>query len=135
MLYRFDDLHKSYGPHDILQGVTWQHNPGERVGLVGRKCAGKTTLFRLLLHKEDADKGTINRVSDLTIGHLEQHLDAPRSMSLFDFVLSAFEKVLDIERRMREIEEALSQHTDDHDRLEIDAAAVTVVRPGRRRKR
>jgi len=117
MLYRFDDIHKSYGPHDILQGATWQHNPGERVGLVGRNGAGKTTLFRLLLGLEDADRGTTTRVSGLTIGHLQQHLDAPRSMSLFDFVLSAFDRVLAIERKMREIEEKLAAHGDDHDRL------------------
>jgi len=28
MLYRFEDIEKSYGPHDILRGVTLQHNPG-----------------------------------------------------------------------------------------------------------
>jgi branched-chain amino acid transport system ATP-binding protein len=43
MLYRFEDIEKSYGPHDVLKGVTWQHNPGEHVGLVGRNGAGKTT--------------------------------------------------------------------------------------------
>jgi ATP-binding cassette subfamily F protein 3 len=117
MLYRFDDLHKSYGPHDILQGATWQHNPGERVGLVGRNGAGKTTLFRLLLGLEDADHGAIMRVSGLTVGHLGQHLDAPRTMSLFDFVLSAFDKVLSIERKMREMEEHLAADDADHDRL------------------
>ena len=36
MLYRFDNIEKSYGPHDIVKGATWQHNPGEKVGLVGR---------------------------------------------------------------------------------------------------
>jgi ATP-binding cassette, subfamily F, member 3 len=117
MLYRFDDIHKSYGPHDILQGATWQHNPGERVGLVGRNGAGKTTLFRLLLGLEDADRGTVTRVNGLTVGHLGQHLDAPRSTSLFDFVLSAFDRVLTIERKMREIEEKLSAHGAGHDRL------------------
>mgnify|MGYP006147257549 CR=1 FL=1 len=33
MLYRFENVEKSYGPHDVLKGVTWQHNPGEHVGL------------------------------------------------------------------------------------------------------
>ena len=39
MLYRFEDIEKSYGPHDILKGVTWQHNPGEKVALVGLEAA------------------------------------------------------------------------------------------------
>lgn len=41
MLYRFENIEKSYGSPDVLQGITWQHNPGEKVGLVGRNGAGK----------------------------------------------------------------------------------------------
>src|SRR5438477_17955 len=77
MLYRFDNVEKSYGPHDVLRGVTWQHNPGEHVGLVGRNGAGKTTLFRLLLKQEEPDHGQIVRASALSIGHVGQHLDEP----------------------------------------------------------
>ncbi|HSP17464.1 MAG TPA: ABC-F family ATP-binding cassette domain-containing protein [Thermoanaerobaculia bacterium] len=118
MLYRFEDIEKSYGPHDILKGVTWQHNPGEHVGLVGRNGAGKTTLFRLLLRQEEPDRGTILRASNLTIGHVGQHLDAEPGMSLFDFVETAFADVLAIERRMRAIEHDLADTArPDHDRL------------------
>ena len=69
MLYRFENIEKSYGPHDVLKDATWQHNPGEKVGLVGRNGAGKTTLFRLLLKQEEADRGQIVRASGMTIGH------------------------------------------------------------------
>jgi len=118
MLYRFEDIEKSYGPHDILKGVTWQHNPGEHVGLVGRNGAGKTTLFRLLLKQEEPDRGTIIRSSGLTIGHVSQHLDAEPGMSLFDFVEAAFAEVLDIERKMRAIEHDLADSSRaDHGRL------------------
>jgi len=109
MLYRIEELSKSYGPHDVLTSVTWQHNPGEHVGLVGRNGAGKTTLFKLLLGQEEPDRGTILRSSGLTIGHLSQHLDAPQDMSLFDFVLSAFADVLRIEARMRALEHELAE--------------------------
>src|SRR5712691_682433 len=124
MLYRFDNIEKAYGPHDVLRGVTWQHNPGEHVGLVGRNGAGKTTLFRLLLKQEEPDRGTIMRASGLTMGHVSQHLDAhvgptlsrPRpagepalpGMSLFDYVETAFAEVLTIERKMRVIEHDLA---------------------------
>jgi ATP-binding cassette, subfamily F, member 3 len=118
MLYRFDDIEKSYGPHEILRGVTWQHNPGEHVGLVGRNGAGKTTLFRLLLKQEDPDRGEVFRVSGLTIGHVGQHLDAEPGMSLFDYVETAFADVLTIERKMRAIEHDLADASrPDHDRL------------------
>jgi ATP-binding cassette subfamily F protein 3 len=118
MLYRFENIEKSYGPHDILKGATWQHNPGEKVGLVGRNGAGKTTLFKLLLKQEEPDRGTIVRASGLTIGHVGQHLDAEPGMSLFDFVETAFADVLTIERKMRAIEHDLADASrPDHDRL------------------
>jgi len=111
MLYRFDNVEKSYGPHDVLKGVTWQHNPGEHVGLVGRNGAGKTTLFRLLLKQEEPDRGQILRASGMTIGHVGQHLEAEPGMSLFDFVETAFANVLKIDRRMRAIEHDLADTT------------------------
>jgi ATP-binding cassette subfamily F protein 3 len=118
MLYRFENVEKSYGPHDVLKGATWQHNPGEHVGLVGRNGAGKTTLFRLLLKQEEPDHGEIFRGSGMTIGHVGQHLDAEPGMSLFDFVETAFANVLEIERKMRSIEHDLADSTrSDHDRL------------------
>jgi len=117
MLYRFDNVEKSYGPHDILRGVTWQHNPGEHVGLVGRNGAGKTTLFRLLLKQEEPDHGQILSSSGLTVGHVGQHLDAEPGMTLFDYVETAFTEVLAIERKMRVIEHDLSDPSKDHDKL------------------
>ena len=120
MLYRFDNVEKSYGPHDVLRGVTWQHNPGEHVGLVGRNGAGKTTLLRLLLKQEEPDHGQILRSSGLTIGHVGQHLHADPGMSLFDFVETAFQEVLTIERKMRAIEHDLadtSKSESEHERL------------------
>ncbi len=120
MLYRFENIEKSYGPHDVLRGVTWQHNPGEKVGLVGRNGAGKTTLFKLLLREEEADRGQIIRASGLTIGRISQHLDAEQGMTVFDYVETAFAEVLAIEQMMRGIEHDLadaSKSASDHERL------------------
>ena len=118
MLYRFDNIEKAYGPHDVLRGVTWQQNPGEHVGLVGRNGAGKTTLFRLLLKQEEPDHGNILRANGLTVGHVGQHLDAEPGMSLFDYVETAFAEVLTIERKMRAIEHDLADVArPDHERL------------------
>src|ERR1700740_2232027 len=67
MLYRFENIGKSYGHHDILRGVTWQHNPGEKVGLVGRNGAGKTTLLRIALGREEPDAGEFVRANSIRL--------------------------------------------------------------------
>ena len=51
-------VEKHYGPEPVLDGVTFEVRPGERIGLVGPNGSGKTTLLRILAGKEEADGGT-----------------------------------------------------------------------------
>ena len=55
MLFRLSDVKKSYAGTEVLRGVSFQINPGEKVGLVGRNGAGKTTVFRLITGEEQPD--------------------------------------------------------------------------------
>ena len=59
MLFRLSDVEKSYGGNEILRGVSFQVNPNEKVGLVGRNGAGKTTVFRMLTGQEAPDEGEV----------------------------------------------------------------------------
>ena len=45
--------------HNVLDGLTFQIDQGERVGLLGRNGAGKTTLFKILTGELDHDEGTV----------------------------------------------------------------------------
>ncbi|MBW3565375.1 MAG: ABC-F family ATP-binding cassette domain-containing protein [Acidobacteria bacterium] len=112
MLFRAENLSKSYGVQEVLRDVTWQMNPGERIGLVGRNGAGKSTLFRILTGREEADRGRVITASGLRIGILHQHLEADRGTSLFDFTLGAFGEILAIEQKMRAMEEQLAEASD-----------------------
>ena len=104
MLFRLSEIYKSYGGHDVLRGVSFQINPNERVGLVGRNGAGKTTVFRLITGEETPDSGEIVRINNLRLGLLEQHVDFRENETVHTAALSAFRKIHDIEAEMRRLE-------------------------------
>lgn len=66
------DLHKSYGPQQILRGVTLTIRTGERVGLVGLNGSGKSTLARILGGVELPDTGSIARRRGADVAYLDQ---------------------------------------------------------------
>lgn len=73
-MLKIENINKSYGPQTLFDGVTFNVNPGERVGLVGRNGHGKTTLFRMILGAEEPDEGIISIPKRYTVGHLSQHI-------------------------------------------------------------
>jgi ATP-binding cassette subfamily F protein 3 len=68
-------LSKQYFEQVVFDNISFNLNPRERVGLVGRNGHGKTTLFRMLIGQEDCDKGIIAIPKNYRIGYLDQHID------------------------------------------------------------
>lgn len=56
---RFDGVHKSFGDHVVLDGLTFDVQRGDRVTLIGPSGSGKTTILRLVMTLEEADGGYI----------------------------------------------------------------------------
>lgn len=113
MLFRLSEITKSYGGNEVLRGLTFQINPGEKVGLVGRNGAGKTTAFRILNGSESPDTGEVIKVNGLRLGLLDQHVDFDPSDTVHTAALSAFKHIHDIEAEMRLIERQMeTDHSD-----------------------
>jgi len=115
VLYRFDNAVKAYGPKSVLKGASWQHNPGEKVGLIGKNGAGKTTLLRLVLGREETDAGRVVRATNIRIGSVDQTIDPDLSDSLEDFAAAAFEHLHRVEAEMRAMEHRMAEG--EHDAL------------------
>ncbi|WP_017627063.1 ABC-F family ATP-binding cassette domain-containing protein [Nocardiopsis chromatogenes] len=62
------------GDTPLLEDLTWQLGPGDRVGLVGVNGAGKTSLLRLLAAEREADGGRVRRGRTVKLAHLSQNL-------------------------------------------------------------
>lgn len=114
MLFRLSDITKSYAGNDVLRGVSLQINPGEKVGLVGRNGAGKTTVFRIITGSESHDSGDLIRSNGLKLGLLEQHVDFDGAEDVHTAALSAFKHIHDIEAEMRLLEKRMeTDHSDE----------------------
>jgi ATP-binding cassette subfamily F protein 3 len=113
MLFRLEDVSKSYGAHDVLRGTTLQVNPGERIGLVGRNGAGKTTIFRLIARTEEPDRGEVIRLRGLRIGVLDQQPVFDGSNSVRDEALSVFHELRSIEADLSRLEHQMGEATGD----------------------
>jgi ATP-binding cassette subfamily F protein 3 len=113
MLFRLSEVYKSYSAHDILRGVSFQINLSEKVGLVGRNGAGKTTVFRLITGEEAPDAGEVVKINNLKLGLLEQHVDFTESETVHTAALSAFQRLHDIEAEMRRLEVQMAENPAD----------------------
>ena len=64
----------AFGGTDLFKDISFQINPGERIGLVGRNGAGKSTLLSLIAGKMSVDFGKISLPNDFKIGFLTQDI-------------------------------------------------------------
>ena len=74
-MVKVENLSKSFSNQILFEDASFQINPRERIGLVGRNGHGKTTLFRILVGEEQPSTGTITISRNYRIGYVRQHLD------------------------------------------------------------
>lgn len=72
-----EDLAKKYGAKEILRGAELLVRKGEAVALIGDNGTGKSTLIKILLGIEQADKGTAYLGSSVKLGYLQQNIAFP----------------------------------------------------------
>ena len=98
----------------ILDGITFQIDTGERVGLLGKNGAGKTTLFRILTGELDYDAGEVSIASGRRLGLISQIPVYPEGYTVEDVLKSAFSRM----QRMEDEMNALSQQMANGDESE-----------------
>ena len=92
-LLSFTDVSLAYGLNPLLDKVSFQLDRGERVCLIGRNGAGKSSLFRLVTGEQPADEGELWFAPGLKIGQLPQELPEAGQMKVYDVVAAGLEGV------------------------------------------
>ena len=131
-LIRFDEVSLAFGDHVILREADLAIEPGERVCLIGRNGAGKSTTLKLIAGELEHDSGDIVRNSNLVVSQLAQTLPEAMDTPVRDIVragLTDIEKLLETYQRQSQLDldaqglrelEALHAKIDAHDGWHIE---------------
>lgn len=104
MILACRQLHKAYGIDVILEKITFHIEEREKAAIVGVNGAGKTTLFKVLTGEISADGGEFYLKKDASLGYLAQNIQIESDRTIYEEMLSVFEKIIQTEANLRELE-------------------------------
>ena len=93
---------------NVLDGLTFQIESGERVGLLGRNGAGKSTLFKLLTGELEADEGDIAIAKNRRLGLISQIPVYPAGYTVEDVLQTAFARLKKLGEEMERLAGAMA---------------------------
>jgi ATP-binding cassette subfamily F protein uup len=138
-LLRFENIRLDFGEQVILRDAEFSIEPGERVCLIGRNGAGKSTTLKLITGELEADQGEIIPKAGLIVSQLRQNLPEGIDLPVRDVILSGLKEIDSLleqykEMSSRELDkrglaelEVLHAKIDAHDGWHIDQRVDTTM--------
>ena len=106
------NLSVSFGGTFLFEEVTFRLGAGDRVGLVGKNGAGKSTMLKMLAGDFKPDSGTIATEKEVKIGFLRQDIDFVKGRTVLEEAYQAFEEIKYYENKIDHINHQLATRTD-----------------------
>jgi ATP-binding cassette subfamily F protein uup len=122
-LIRFEDVSLDFGDQTILREANLSIESGERVCLIGRNGAGKSTTFKLITGEIDCDRGDIVRKSGLVVSQLEQSLPQAANLPVREVVKSG---LVGIQALLDEYDARSRQDLDEVGLRELEALHASI---------
>jgi ATP-binding cassette, subfamily F, member 3 len=115
MLAGLQNVTFEFGARTIVKDATWHIQPNERIGLIGYNGTGKSTLLKLFAGEYMPSAGTVERSRSTTIGYLHQDLlSFDTNGSILEVAMTAFERVLQLEKEIVELGNRLEKDHEDN---------------------
>ena len=106
------NLSVSFGGTYLFEEVTFRLGSGDRVGLVGKNGAGKSTMLKILAGDFKPDSGVIATEKEVKMGFLRQDIDFEQGRTVLEEAYQAFEEIKRAELKLDELNHQLVTRTD-----------------------
>ena len=106
------NLSVSFQGEYLFEEVVFMLNAGDRVGLIGKNGAGKSTMLKLLSRELKPDSGTIAADKDVRIGFLKQDIDFVKGRTILEEAYQAFGEIKTLEQKLDDIHHQIETRTD-----------------------
>ncbi|MFY0715006.1 ABC-F family ATP-binding cassette domain-containing protein [Seonamhaeicola sp. NFXS20] len=106
------NLSISFQGEFLFEDITFELGNGDRVGLIGKNGAGKSTMLKILSKELEPDSGQIAADKALKIGFLKQDIDFVLGRTVLEEAYEAFTEIKTLEAKMEAINTQLAERTD-----------------------
>ena len=106
------DLTVSYGSWNLLDHISFHISESDKIGLVGKNGAGKSTVMKLIFGEMSPTSGTVDKPAHINIGYLPQIMEHNKGRTVLEEAMTVFDMFKDMEKEMEDITLQLSERTD-----------------------
>ena len=107
-----NELTVAYGGFTLLDGVSFHISESDKIGLVGKNGAGKSTIMKLICGQQAPTSGHIDKPAHVHIGYLPQIMEHHKGLSVMEEAMTAFRHMFELGAELERINGELSQRTD-----------------------
>ena len=110
-------LGMSFGDEVLFRDGDFEIGDREAVGIIGSNGVGKTTLFRIITGEYEETSGSIIKSKDAVVGYMQQHACEGSLLTLYSELMTVFEPLTDIERRLESLSKDIDAGNGDIEKL------------------
>ncbi|WP_179318984.1 ABC-F family ATP-binding cassette domain-containing protein [Winogradskyella helgolandensis] len=107
-----DNLAVEFSGHTLFSDVSFTINPNDKIALMGKNGAGKSTMMKIIAGVQSATRGNVRCPKDAVIAYLPQHLLTEDNTTVFDEASKAFKHVYEMRDEMEGLNKQLETRTD-----------------------
>ena len=106
------NLSVEFSAKSLFDNINYVINPRDRIALVGKNGAGKSTMLKIIAGIQSPTSGKVSMPRDITVGYLPQQMELNDTLTVKEEVRKAFAHIDGLKRKLDEATEELSSRTD-----------------------